>query len=65
MSLKKNEIVYKLVSSTVDIGIFIKKYFNIGKNSALTTVKVVEKYETKTKNLLQGNKVNACHLIGM
>lgn len=35
----------------VDIGIFIKKYFNIGKNSALTTVKVVEKYETKTKKI--------------
>lgn len=38
----------------VDIGIFHKK-INTGKNSALTTVKVVEKYETQTKKLLQGN----------
>lgn len=37
----------------VDIGIFHKK-INTGKNPALTTVKVVEKYETQ-KNLLQGN----------
>lgn len=37
----------------VDIGIFHKKN-NTGKNPALTTVKVVEKYETQN-NLLQGN----------